>query len=148
MTKMIKQRPTVEEWLELPQSQRSILVLRFDINRSTGTQVRNNRLVSDGVSDKDLETGVNIGKMIGFLGEPLWKKYIEVPLDQLADTLWKACVAKEFGAPEPFAVTEEVKKVEKTATIKDKKGTARSGVKSLDLDEPLPVREEGSSISV
>lgn len=135
---MIKQRPTISEWLDIPTEQRGILVLRFMINKSGGMQVRNNKIVSDGVSDQDLENGVNIGKMIEYLGAPEWKKYIDVPLEDLADTLWAACVAKEFNQPAPFEVKEEVEEPKE--------------VKKLDLDEPIseddgtyPIEEDEDS---
>jgi hypothetical protein len=144
---MIKQRPTIQEWLELPTEQRNILVLRFAINKSGGVQVRNNRVVSDGVSDKDLDNGVNIGKMIDYLGDPEWKKYIDVPLEDLADTLWAACVAKEFNLPSPFEVDEqEPEKATKKAT---KKASKKLDLKKADEKEiELPVEEEESGISV
>lgn len=131
----MKQRPTQQEWLELPTEQRNILVLRFFINKSGGMQVRDSRVVSDGVADQDLENGINIGKMIEYLGEPEWKKYIDVKLEDLADTLWAACVAKEFGAPGPFEVKEEVKK-EKPLKVTKKKGGKDANTPSLTLSEP------------
>ena len=135
---MLKQRPTINEWLDLPNEQRAILTLRFAINKSGGVQVRNQKLVSDGVSDNDLNLGVNIGKMVEYLGEDEWKKYIDVKLEDLADTLWAACVAKEFGTAGPFEVKEE-KVVEEVPLAKKatKKDLKTGKTPELHIDEPF-----------
>lgn len=57
------------EWLGLDQELREKLKNVFDINRSEGMKVVNNRLVSDGCSQGDLIAGITIGKMIEYLDD-------------------------------------------------------------------------------
>lgn len=61
-------------WLDIPQETRNKLVLMFAINKSEGHKMVDNKVVSDGVSQGDLITGITIGKMIDFLGSKGWKK--------------------------------------------------------------------------
>jgi len=92
----MKQRPTYAEWMELPSEQRNALVLQFNINKSTGVRVQNKRVISDGVSEQDLENALHLGKMIEFLGSD-WKEAVEYDTEMLADVLWEMVLRKMFG---------------------------------------------------
>lgn len=78
------------EWLKLPVELRQKLVLSFAINKSEGTRVVNQIMVSDGCSQSDLINGITIGKMISFIGDE-WEK---VTNDELFDYLFRKVVDK------------------------------------------------------
>lgn len=58
---------TIPQWLELPPYIRMKLAKLFNIKRSTGAEVHNNVLVSDGHTHKDLAT-VTVEKMQEYTG--------------------------------------------------------------------------------
>lgn len=79
-----------KEWLELPAETRQKLILTFAIHKSEGVVVQQNKIVSDGCSQKDL-MGLTLDKMIDYLGED-WKK---VKNDKLYDYLF-ICVLEKL----------------------------------------------------
>jgi len=98
-----------KEWLELPVETRQKLILTFAIHKSEGVVVQNNKVISDGCSQKDL-MGLSIDKMIDYLGSE-WEK---VHNEMLYDDLFARVLVKMFG----FLCEEYVNNIYSNGTFK------------------------------
>lgn len=58
---------TTTQWLMLPQYTRDQLVKIFNLRRSTGAQIMDSRVISDGFTHEDLQR-INVGTMQAHLG--------------------------------------------------------------------------------
>lgn len=126
------------EWLNLPQETRQTLVYQFAIHKSEGVVVQNNKIMSDGCSQRDL-MGLTIDKMIDFLGNE-WEK---TDNDKLYDDLFIRVLNKingktkdtegidsgEEGSSES-AEAESVSQADKPSPSTDESG--RSGEQTVD----------------
>lgn len=125
------------EWLNLPQETRQTLVYQFAIHKSEGVVVQNNKIMSDGCSQKDL-MGLTIDKMIDFLGSE-WEK---TDNDKLYDDLFirvlnkingktkdtEGIDSREEGSSES-AEAESVSQADKPSSSTDESG--RSGEQTI-----------------
>ncbi len=77
---------TIPEWLKLPVPVRQRLVQIFEINRSQGTSVEGNVVISDGYTHKDLEA-ITLEKMQIFLDsqEPDFIKLFDAVVKKIED---------------------------------------------------------------
>lgn len=92
------------EWLGLDQELREKLKNVFDINRSEGMKVVNNRLVSDGCSQGDLIAGITIGKMIEYLDDTSFgmntdnsEKIFDELFERVVNKVWDRQRADDVG---------------------------------------------------
>ena len=61
---------TVKDWLNIPRENRQKLMELFRFSKSGCIEVVDNQVISDGVTERDLEA-FNVGAMINFLGKDL-----------------------------------------------------------------------------
>jgi len=142
-------------WLTLPAETRQKLILTFAIHKSEGVVVQQNKVMSDGCSQKDL-MGLSIDKMIDYLGNE-WEK---VDNDKLYEDLFIRVLDKLNGKtkeidPEGTVTAEEGPKesigTKETSQV-NKRGPkkricGRGGAKTIDPSsgDRQPVQSEATT---
>ena len=119
-----------KDWLELPAETRQKLIYQFAIHKSEGTVVQNNKVMSDGCSQKDL-MGLSIDKMIDYLMSE-WEK---VDNEMLYEDLFIRVLDKINGKTKEIdpegTVTAEEGPEESSGTKETGKGNKRGPKKRI-----------------
>lgn len=105
----MKQCSSLDQWINLSTAERSIIMQKFNIQKSGGMEVADGQIVSDGVTIKDL-MAINVGSMIEFLGDKHMKDILEAfdaGVEHLFDNLWKIVLKDALRREEPKKLEEE-----------------------------------------
>lgn len=104
----MKQCSSLDQWIALSMEERSIIIQKFNIQKSGGMEIADGQVVSDGVTIKDLMV-INISSMIEYLGDKHMKEILEafdVGVEHLFDNLWKVVLEVALDKKEPKKLEE------------------------------------------
>ena len=82
----------IKDWLLLPRDRQQRLMETFHFSRSGGMEIADNKIISDGVHESDLEK-MDMGKMIAFLGS----EWLDFATPDLFDKLFTLTLSKLYG---------------------------------------------------
>lgn len=127
---MIKTQLYTQEWINLPQEIRNSLATIFGLSKDCGTEVVDNRIVSDGFSNESLK-GITIEKMQHMLKteEEDFMKLFSLVLESLTGSSAQPEPTVEVG-PEIISTgtfdVESIEQVEEVVDTKPKKKNAKN----------------------